>query len=116
MKTYFKEFVYIFILHVQTIRFHVSRFKTSQSSETKGDAAASSLMWRNLPPSCFTCVGDVALLAAGDSGEESGCCEPTGRSRCCSGDRLQLLSSSHDQLSSDVLRRGKSWSGREGGG
>lgn len=55
------------------------------------------------------------LLAASDSGEESGSCEPKGRSRCCSGDRLQLLSSSHDQPSSDVFRRGKSWSGRKEG-
>lgn len=49
---------------------------------------------------------------ASDSGEESRGCEPKGRSWCCSGDRLQLLSSSHDQLSSDVFWRCKSWSER----
>lgn len=57
-----------------------------------------------------TCVGDGMLLPAGVSGGEGRGSRPRGDSwfTDCSGDRLQLLSSSHDELSSEAFGNGVS--------
>lgn len=68
------------------------------------------------PQPSITCVGDGMLFPASISSGESRGCKPKGHSwfTGCSGDRLQLLSSSHDELPSDVFWNCKSW--REGVG
>lgn len=68
------------------------------------------------PQPSITCVGDGMLFPTSVSSGESRGCKPKGHSwfTGCSGDRLQLLSSSHDELPSDVFWNCKSWRGEFG--